>query len=436
MIDSYWFHPITLTEKITTFIKTFAYGLSPAYWFVPNSHDIVRHRMDDMGHILIWEAPFILIGILVCLWNIRKSAYRAVLLAALATPVGASLVDISVTRVLSFVVPASLLAGLGLDWLLTMGHRRIFKKRGSYVLVSLAVFSLLAGGSLAMLRIALVDGPLWFQDYGLYGIQYGAEQLFVDTIPALLEKNPQSNVIVSPNWANGADEFIRYFLTPDQQLRVRTDSIEGYLFKRMPLNPTDIYILTASEYDKAVASPKFKYVKFERLIPYPDGTPGFYIVQMEYADNVDAIFAIEKEERKKLLEADVLIDGQMVHLRYSRIDMGEPKNMFDGDHFTLMRGMEANPFILELTFPEPRSVSGVEADCGMAVVQLTAQLYADDSSQPLTYQFTRSSESNDPKFSMKFGDSPHMVSKIHFEFFNQAAGETANIHIFELKLLP
>ena len=431
MIDSYWFHPITLTEKIATFIKTFAYGLSPAYWFFPNSQDIVRHRMDNMGHILVWEAPFIVIGILVCLRNFRKSPYRAVLLAALATPVGASLVDISVTRVLSFVVPASLLAALGLNWLLG-----IFKKRIWYVLVSLAIFGLLAGGSLAMLRTALIDGPLWFRDYGLYGIQYGAEQLFVDTIPSLLEKNPQSNIFVSPNWANGADEFIRYFLTPEQQLRVRTDGIDGYLFKRMPLNPTDIYILAAPEYDKAVASPKFKYVKFEGMIPYPDGTPGFYIVRMEYADNVDAIFAAEKEDRKKLLEADVLIDGQMVHLRYSRIDMGEPKNMFDGDHFTLMRGMEANPFILELNFPEPRSVSGVAADCGMAVIQLTAQLYVDGSSQPLVYQFTRSSESNDPKFSLKFGDSPQMVSKIHFEFFNQAAGETANIHIFELKLLP
>jgi hypothetical protein len=102
----------------------------------------------------------------------------------------------------------------------------------------------------------------------------------------------------------------------------------------------------------------------------------------------------------------------------------------------LMRGMEANPFILELIFPEPRSVSGVAADCGMTALQLTTQLYVDGSSQPLTYQFTRNSESNDPKFSTKFGSSSQMVSKIHFEFFNLTGGETTNIHIFELKLLP
>lgn len=82
-----------------------------------------------------------------------------------------------------------------------------------------------------MLRTALVDGPFWFHDYGLYGIQYGAEQLFVDTIPGLLEKYPQANIQVTSTWANGADEFIRYFLTPAQQARVRMDGIDSYLFK-------------------------------------------------------------------------------------------------------------------------------------------------------------------------------------------------------------
>lgn len=431
MIDSYIFHPIPLSEKITTFIKTYAYGLSPAYWFISNTKDIVRHRMDDMGHILIWEAPFILVGISICLWKFRQSPYRAVLLAVLATPVGAALADIGLTRVLSFVVPASLLAALGLDWLLDK-----IKNVIPYTLTSLVVFGVLAGGSLAMLRTALVDGPLWFHDYGLYGIQYGAKQLFVDTIPALLEEYPQSNVMVTSTWANGADEFVRYFLTPAQQARVRMDGIDGYLFKRQPLNPADFFILTDTEYQKAAASPKFKNVKLEQLIPYPDGTPGFYIVHLDYADNADAIFAAEKEERKKLLETDLSIDGQMVHLLYSRIDMGEPKNMFDGDHFTLMRGLEANPFILELIFPQPRTVSGLDVDFGMADIQLTAQLYAQGSAQPVSYQVSRDPKSNDPNFSMKFENGPQMVSKIHFEFLNTATGETANIHIFELKLLP
>jgi hypothetical protein len=431
MIDSYLFHPIPLTEKIATFIKTYAYGLSPAYWFIPNSQDIVRHRMDDMGHIFIWEAPLIIVGLAVCLWNFRKSSYRAILLAVLATPVGASLAEIGITRVLSFVVPASLLAALGLDWLLER-----FKNRFFYAVFSLAAFAALAGGSLALLRTALVDGPFWFKDYGLYGIQYGAEQLFVDTIPDLLERSPQSNIMVTSSWANGADEFVRYFLTPEQQKHIQMEDVEGYLFKRLPLNPDDFFIMTDSEYQKAVSSSKFKYVKLDRLIPYPDGTPGFYITQLDYADNADEIFAAEKEERRKLLETDMLVDGQMVHLSYSRIDMGEPKYMFDGDHFTVMRGLEANPFILEMAFSEPRSLSGLAIDNGMSDMQLTIQLFTEGSTQPLTYQITRDSASNDPNYSIQFGSVVQKVSKIHLEFLNKAAGETANIHIFELKLLP
>ena len=44
------------------------------------------------------------------------AAYRALLLALLAAPVGAALVDVAVTRVLSVVVPVTLLIGIGLDW--------------------------------------------------------------------------------------------------------------------------------------------------------------------------------------------------------------------------------------------------------------------------------------------------------------------------------
>ena len=35
---------------------------------------------------------------------------------------------------------------------------------------------------------------------------------------------------------------------------------------------------------------------------YPDGQPGFYFVRMRYADNVDTIFAAERQARQVLQE--------------------------------------------------------------------------------------------------------------------------------------
>ena len=57
--------------------------------------------------------------------------------------------------------------------------------------------------------------------------------------------------------------------------------------------------------------------------------------------------------------APVDLDGQTVDLVYSKLDMGRPEDIFDGDVSTLARGLEANPFVLEFHFPEPRSVHGL-----------------------------------------------------------------------------
>ena len=55
-----------------------------------------------------------------------------------------------------------------------------------------ALFVVLSGASLWMLRDALTKGPLWFGDYGLYGMQYGAKQLFEEEIPAFLKEDPNA----------------------------------------------------------------------------------------------------------------------------------------------------------------------------------------------------------------------------------------------------
>lgn len=429
-IDSYWFHAIPIQEKLATFIQKYTFGLSPAYWFFPHELDLPRHRWDHLGHISLIVLPLVLVGLLVCLWRIRRVEYRSIILAGLAVPVGAALAGIGITRVLAFVVPANLLAAVGLEWLLER-----LKKWIPPPISALVIFIALAGTSFAMLRSALVNSPVWFKDYGLYGMQYGAKQLFVDAIPQVLEQDPQAQILVTSTWANGADEFIRFFLTSEQQKRVHMESVDSYLFKKLPLDPYKVFIMTASEYEKAAGSPKFKSVKVEHLIPYPDGTPGFYFVRMEYANNADEIFAAEKEARRKLLVANLQLWGQPVELHYSQIDMGSPELMFDGDHFTLMRGLEANPFILEFTFSQPRPVTGLEADLGLVDIQVTVMLYTDPSGQPVVYTQKRPNQ-GDPILKMIFDNPPGQVSKVRIELLNYLTGEVANIHIVELKLMP
>ncbi|MFQ5593800.1 MAG: YfhO family protein, partial [Anaerolineae bacterium] len=358
-VDSYWFRAIPLPEKLERFAQTYWFGISPKYWFFPNNHDLSRHRMNGYGHIRIEMLPVVLLGVGLCLWRIRSSPHRAILLAALATPVGAALVGVGITRVLAFVVPASILAGLGLELVLSWVTRRI-----PYDIVATATFLVLLVTSFSMLRQALVEGPLWFNDYGLYGMQYGAKQLFEETIPNYLASDSSVRVMVSPTWANGTDRFPRFFLSPAQQSRVGMYNAEYYLYDKRALNRNILLIMTPTEYEKARTSPKIKSVDVEQVIPYPDGRPGFYFARMSYADNVDTLFAADREARQQLVEDQIELGGQTVTVRHSRFDAGQLRNILDDDPFTLARGQEANPLVIEMHFPEPRPVAGLAADFG------------------------------------------------------------------------
>jgi len=385
--------------------------------------------MNGYAHIGTEMLPLFLIGVGLCLWRVRSSPYRTILLAALATPVGAALVGVGITRVLAFVVPASILASLGLDWLLVRLTRRV-----PYALLAVATFVLLSLASLSMFHQALTEGPLWFRDYGLYGMQYGARQLFEETIPQYLKSDPNVQVNVSSTWANGADVFVRFFFSPEEQRRVQMYNVDFYMTYKHELSPNVLMVMTPEEYQKARTSPKFKSVAVERVLPYPDGTPGFYFARLTYADNVDAIFAAEREMRRQLDEGQVEIGGQMVRVRHSRLDAGQLRDMFDGDRFTLARGMEANPFIVEFIFPQPRVVNGLAADFGAMDFTLTVKLYGEGTDEPTIYTATYRGLPPDPHVEMDFDRGPQAVSRMRVEILNLQAGEMAHIHVRELAL--
>ena len=80
-----------------------------------------------------------------------------------------------------------------------------------------------------MLDDALRRGPTWYTDYGLYGLQWGAKELFEGAIPAFLAAHPGAALSVSPHWANGGDIFPRFFGSPPQ---VRVGGIREYVEQR------------------------------------------------------------------------------------------------------------------------------------------------------------------------------------------------------------
>jgi len=288
----------------------------------------------------------------------------------------------------------------------------------------------LCTGNIAMLRDALVNGPTWYQDYTLAGMQYGASQLF-KAVNEYVQQHPGVELMVSPNWTNGANAVASFFLPRGST--VRLGSVEGHLYQHLPLNDNMVFVVIPNEMEKVLSSGKFKDVQVDEVLNYPNGEPGFYFVRLKYVDNIDEILSAEQEVRRSLQEATVMIDGEAVQVRYSMLDMGIIDLAFDGNPRTLIRTLEANPFVIELTFPEPRQFNGYSIVLGSADVRVTTQLYPAPGGQPVESVASFNGSVNDPELRVDF-EQTVTAQVVRFEILEPYAGEPANVHVWEITL--
>ncbi|HEY44798.1 MAG TPA: glycosyltransferase family 39 protein [Anaerolineae bacterium] len=427
MLDSYWLHDISLNEKISIFLENFKRGLDPGYWYFPNNHDLVRHLMKDYGHILKATLPFAFLGLVISLKSFRSSPHRAALTALIVSPLGGSIVGIGITRVLSFVIPAAILTALGLESVARWIDRRL-----TYSATAIVLFVLLSYANVSMLQDALLNGPTWYHDYELGGMQYGARQVFAE-VEDFVQQDPESRVFISPTWANGAHILQQFFLS--DQPNVHMGNAGNYLLEMLDdLDEETVFVLTPAEYGEVMESDKVAVVKLERTVPYPDGRDGFYFVRLRYTEDAEEIFEEEREARRQPITDEVLIEGQMVQIQHPLLDMGEVENLFDDDVFTMVRTYEANPVLIVLSFPTPRSLNGLSITTGTMDILLTVRLFNEESSEPVTYHQTFTNLPNDPTVELVFNQGSIEAGVMEVEIYGLLEDPGAKIHIREITL--
>ncbi len=436
ILNSYWIRDLPLTEKLGIYFKEYLRGLDPRYWYLPNDVDLMRHKLGDWGHVLRYSFPLLLLGLGAALWGafradgVRAACYRALLLALLAAPSGAALVQLGITRALFMVIPLCLLSALGLDLLLGWLARRA----GVRLLgvTALLAWLILSAGNLFLLYDSLRNGPLWFQDYGLAGMQYGAKPLF-RTVEQYLDENPGARLLVSPSWANGTDIVARFFF--EDPLPFQMGSVIGHVEEYRPIDPQQVFVVIPEEYAALKSSDKFSQIHIEQVLYYPNGEPGFYFLRLRYAENAEALFAAEVQRRRELQTGEVLLGEEFVPVRYSTLDMAEIGTAFDGDPYSLLRSRENNPLRILLDFPAPQRLQTVSARLGGVESRLSVLVYETDDVDEEPQRFsTQVPQNPEPRWVTVTLPQPLRAERIEIQILNVNDGEIAHVHLWEVKI--
>ncbi len=461
-LGSYWVQPLPLTEKLKSFAGEYLYGLSPFYWFsTPFTRplytallnffstpwfdltqfrwfeamggDLSRHQMKDYGHLPLWLLPLLLIGLVIHLKRWKDSSSRVILLAALAAPSGASLAEVGITRALVFVIPASILAGTGLNWLLAhLQSLPTFQNRAKSL--AALVFGLLLGINAWMLTDALQNGPLWDTNYGLFGMQYGAKQVYEETVLPILQNEPDAQVMVSASWANGAQYLPRFFLPSPLLERLSLGQIYDIFQKRPPLGDSFYFVVTSVEYEKLIQDPKIANIRIRDQIPAPDGTTAFYLLNMDYGENLQTLLEEEYQLLRTPVQETLPYLGQTVILQHSPLQ-GSAESLLDGDPHTLAKGKAANPLTLEFFLETPIPLRQVQLKTGsMQSFTVTVRVYPPESE---TYTETTQTFTDllpDPVITLPLGNSPLLAGRVFISVKDNTRGDPANVHIWEVLL--
>lgn len=439
-LGSYWIQPIPLTQKVATFLSEYLRGLSPGYWFF-DAPDMARHQMRGYGNIPLWFAPFIGAGIFQALLRWKSPAHRLVLLTLLASPSGAALAAIGITRILVLVIPASLLTALGMGWMLNALEnlaQRIqktnFSESGLGNTLTIVLFTLLAGANFAMLADALKNGPTWYTDYGLYGMQYGAKQVYQETVVPALQKDPEARFTVTPSWANGAEHFVGFFVPTELQPRVSIGQIYDYLNPPREFTEKDYFVVTGLEFEKISNDPKFKNITVRSTIPYPNGEIGFYILNIQLQENIQELLAAEDLASRTPVESTVQWMDQTVRVRHSQLSGGRLQDVLDRDPYTLARGERDNPILYEFFFSQPITASQLVLTTGsMRNFDVVVRIYPVGEETPVEYTNKFLNLADDPTITIPFVNGPSQFDHVSISIRDNNQGDSAQVHVREIE---
>jgi hypothetical protein len=129
---------------------------------------------------------------------------------------------------------------------------------------------------------------------------------------------------------------------------------------------------------------------------------------------------------------DVTVNDETIKMTYSSLDMGYAEDIFDRDTRTLIRGLQANPFVLDFVFPVPRPMTGLVMDFGGMDFELRVHVYGEGDAEPVVYESEYHSQPPEPHVELDFTSGPALVSRIYIEIEQYNPPDEPHIHVREV----
>jgi 4-amino-4-deoxy-L-arabinose transferase-like glycosyltransferase len=328
----------------------------------------------------------------------------------------------SASRTLGIAPIVYLLVASGLWWLI-----QIMRARGRRWPVVAAVAGVLLGG------IVLLNAQRYFRTY-ISGLPYQDTpigRLIADYADAL--PGDTQVYMVGCCWEYSIpDRFVDKEVARPQNWHY----VEAKDLSCLRLQFLESPAVFVWSFRDAVPAPQLETCRHwlpAQLYTYRD-RPAFYAAPLRPDLPAVSADANQLARPKTGLEvAPVEVEGQTMDLVYSKLDMGSLPDLFDDNVSTLVRGLEANPFVLEFHFTEPRSIRSLGADFATMDFIVTAKLYPDERTEPRVYTQEYRGLPADPHIDMMFDDAPAAVEILRLEVLQLDPPTDVHIHVREVK---
>lgn len=423
-----WTSAQSIWKQLAEFFNNYWIGLSPAYWFLPNTQRFPDYRVLEYAYLPWAFLPFFLWGGWQMVRRWREPFARAMIAWLLVTPVSAASVGVQLVRVLVFVFPAMVWTMVGMEDALQWLGRK-WPRPWRVLELSCALLLMAGGGGIVV--NTLIPLPVWEWDAQDYGARYRMEQIFAEAVQYRRE-HPGIAVSVTPNMIWNTP--ILQFFYAGQDPMMDTQPIDRVLRDYVPdLAERRVYLVSAREYEQSVlTSNKVEVSSIERVVRNRRDEPMAFLIQVRYLPGAEQIFAQELVDRHALLESSIQLDGSAVAVRHSRALEDSLLNAMDGNLNSAFQTNGVNPLILELTFEEPQRLKGVQLRLGAE--PLRVQVRVQDGAAERTWQVETVRTGDFQDVVVDF-EAEFSVATLWIEVLNPYGLQDEIVHLWEVAFL-